>query len=125
VIARLKDGVSLQRAAVEKDRHCGPARGAVSGRRLAIVLMGAVAAVLLIARANVANLLLAKAGGRQRDRQFVLPGRRRKSIIGQMLTESTLLALLGARPDSCWRTPRCTGCSPWLPRIRRAWTWWN
>ena len=145
MVARLKPGVTVEQARADMARIAIPIRMAMDSaatendwtlsvtplreglfgdvRPALLILLGAVGFVLLIACANVANLFLARAAGRERElaiRGALGAGRGR--LIRELLTECMVLALLGGAGGvllAIWATDALVALQPAdLPRIQ-------
>jgi predicted permease len=140
VLARLAPGVSRSEAQSDLERLCQDLeqiypdtnKGWSAGiqpvfplnknlRPAVSMLLAAVACVLLIACINVGNLLLVRAGARQRELTVrTALGASRSRLIRQMLAESALLATLGAALGVPLAAGALRAVSPFLPEVKIA-----
>jgi predicted permease len=143
VVGRLRDGLGVREARADLsglarrlaaqygddtwmvDASVRPLREALTGdaRPALLLLLGAVFFLLLVACANVANLLLAQAAARQRELSIrIAVGAGRGRLVRQLLTEALLLSLAGGAVGvllARWAVNGLLALEPGkLPRVR-------
>jgi putative ABC transport system permease protein len=146
-VARLKPGVSIEQARADLDSIAArlerqyPQTNAGWGvaifplldhtvrqySQALLVLLGAAGFVLLIACANLANLTLARATGREKEMAIrAALGARRHRIIRQLLTESVVLAIIGGATGTLlalWGAEALKSAMPgWMAAFIPGWT---